>query len=431
MSSTSRPWHQRIFRSSPSLKDLNLIFWGLLLLGFVAPFSIIVISSGRPPDGDFAGFYSLGRILNEHPIKDLYNFELLSRICMEVHPRSGAYGPLPYPPFVGLFFRPFALLPYWVAYLAWVTISLTLYVSGLTLALAEFFPVEPLRRSLVVCLAFCYAPFIVDTAASGQLSAVSLFALVMVLREDDLDHRFRSGLALSVYLFKPTLLVLLLPMVLATRRWRTFLGFVAGAAGLFLVAAAFEGFGIWPVFFHSILSYGKLASGPQASSIRILNKYVDLSSLSALAPGGRSQTGLAIFFTVACCAFLALLRFWWKSSGAGRPFNNLLWAATITWTLLLNVYVPIYDSTLIVLALIVAAGAFKRIPSQPLHRWFTTLWVLVLICSWFTVALAGIMHFQIITVLFIALGVLQFVGLNRLDQSPFSKGRAESASLSD
>jgi hypothetical protein len=417
MSSTSRPWHQRILNSSPSLKDLNQIFWGLLLLGFVAPFSIIVISSGRPPDGDFAGFYSLGRILNEHPIKDLYNFELLSRICMEVHPRSGAYGPLPYPPFVGLFFRPFALLPYWVAYLVWVVISLTLYLSGLTLALAEFFPVEPLRRSLVLCLALSYAPFVVDTAANGQLAAVSLFALVMVLREDHLDHRFRSGLALSACLFKPTLLVLLLPMVLVTRRWRTFLGFVAGAAALFLATTSFEGFGIWPVFFHSILSFGKLASRPQASSILILNKYVDLSSFSALVPAGRSLPGLTIFFTVACCAFLALLWFWWKSPVAGRPFKNLSWAATITWTLLLNVYVPIYDSTLIVLALIVAAGAFKRIPSQPLHRWFTTLWVLVLICSWFTVALAGIMHFQIITVLFIALGILQFVGLNQLDRS--------------
>jgi hypothetical protein len=402
----------------------------LLLFGFVAPFSIIVISSGRPPDGDFAGFYSLGRILNEHPIKDLYNFELLSRICMEVHPRRVAYGPLPYPPFVGLFFRPFALLPYWVAYLAWVVISLALYVSGLTLALAEFFPVEPLRRSLVLCLALSYAPFVVDTAANGQLAAVSLFALVMVLREDDLDHRFRSGLALSACLFKPTLLVLLLPMVLVTRRWRTLLGFAAGAAALFLATTAFEGFGIWPVFFHSILSFGKLASRPRASSILILNKYVDLSSFSALVPGGRSQTGHTIFFAIACCAFLALLWFWRKSSGAGKPFKNLLWAATITWTLLLNVYVPIYDSTLIVLALIVAAGAFKRIPSQPLHRWFTILWVLVLICSWFTVALAGIMRFQIITVLFIALGALQFVGLYRLDQSPFSWGRAKSASVS-
>jgi hypothetical protein len=66
---------------------------------------------------------------------------------------------------------------------------------------------------------------------------------------------------------------------------------------------------------------------------------------------------------------------------------------------------------MIVLALIVAAGAFKSIHSQPLHRWFTTLWVLVPICFWFTVALAGIMHFQIITVLFIALGVHEFVDL--------------------
>ena len=274
----------------------------------------------------------------------------------------------------------------------------------------------------MLCLAFSYAPFVADTAASGQLAAVSLFAIVMVLREDDLDHRFRSGLALSACLFKPTILVLLLPMVLVTRRWRTFLGFVAGAAALFLATTSLEGFGIWPVFFHSILSFGKLASRPQASSILILNKYVDLSSFSALVPAGRSLPGLTIFFTVACCAFLALLWFWWKSSGAGRPFNHLSWAATITWTLLLNVYVPIYDSTLIVLALIVAAGAFKRIPSRPLHRWFTTLWVLVLICSWFTVVLGGKVHFQVITVLFIALGVLEFVGLNRLDQSIRSAG---------
>jgi hypothetical protein len=79
MSSTLRPWHQRIFGSSASLSDLNLIFWGLFLLVFVAPFSIIVISSGRPPDGDFAGFYSLGRFLNEHPISD----------CMILSPQNG------------------------------------------------------------------------------------------------------------------------------------------------------------------------------------------------------------------------------------------------------------------------------------------------------------------------------------------------------
>jgi hypothetical protein len=87
--------------------------------------------------------------------------------------------------------------------------------------------------------------------------------------------------------------------------------------------------------------------------------------------------------------------------------------------------VPIYDSTLIVLALIVTAGAFKWIPSQPLHRWFTTLWVLILVCSWFTVALGGKVHFQVMTVLFIALGVLQFVGLNRLDQSIRSAGEGQ------
>jgi hypothetical protein len=63
---------------------------------------------------------------------------------------------------------------------------------------------------------------------------------------------------------------LLLLMVLVTRRWRTFLGFAAGAAALFLATTAFEGSGISPVSFHPILSFGKVASGLQASSIRTL-----------------------------------------------------------------------------------------------------------------------------------------------------------------
>ena len=405
--------------STGDIKQLSMLCWGLLLVCFVLPFCIVVVGSHSPPDGDFAGFYSLGRIVNTHPLAELYNFELLQRTCTQVHPRSGGYGPLPYPPQVGLFFALFARMPYWVAYLLWVLISLALYASGLKLLIDHFFPLDAARRSLVICFAFCYCPFLVDTAASGQLTAVGFAALCLVLREDDRGHFLRSGLALSLCIYKPTLLFLLLPMLVATRRFRTLLGFTAGAAALSIGPTVAGGFAIWPEFFRSIFSYGKVASGAQAQAIRLLVKYVDLSSFSALLPGGRSRIGLIVLFGSGGAAILTLVWFWLagfrrKSSQSNRPLNSLLWAGTITWTLLLNLYVPIYDSTLVVLSLIVTAGVLRQIPEVRLQRIFTVLWILILVGSWFTTLLAGVTGVQLLTLLIAALGILQFLALKRI-----------------
>jgi hypothetical protein len=396
------------------LKGLGLVCWGILLLFFVLPFSNLFIRSHRLPDADFAGFYSLGRILNEHPAQSLYDYELQKQVSAQVHPISGIYGILPHPPFVGLFFRPFALLPYWVAYMLWVVITLALYAWGLAIILSRFFPQMVPGRSLLFALAFSYCPFIVDSAANGQLAAVAFFALALAMREDDLEHGLRSGLALSLCLYKPTLLVLLLPMLLVTRRWKTLAGFTAGACVLVFVTSAFEGFGIWPFFFNTILTFGRTAIGGHAASIRIPSKYVDFTSFSSLVNGGRSLPGLAIIFGSAFCAILCLLWMGWKSQRLGRPFNSLLWAATLTWTLLLNVYVPIYDSILIVLSVIVTAGALSYLPSKPIHRWFTLIWVLILAGSWFSVGLAAATGVQLLTLLFVGLGILQLTALRKL-----------------
>lgn len=414
MTSISSLRSGRLLASSGFLKQLNLICWGVFLLCFVLPFSAIVIASHRPPDGDFAGFYSLGRILNTHRMQDLYNYELQKEVCNQVHARAGGYGLLPYPPFVGMFFQPFAWLPYPVAYVLWLLITVALYAAGIKLLIDRFLPLDPVRRSLLFCFAFAYCPFIIDTAASGQLSAVGFFALSVALCQDDADHPFLSGLALSLCLYKPTLLVLLVPMLLVTRRFRSLLGFAAGAAALISLPTAVGGFAIWTVFLRTLLSFGKVAGGAQASSVLILVKYVDLTSFSSFVHGGRSWPGLAILFLGVAAVAVFLLRNWGRSPRCGKPFNALLWATTITWTLLLNVYVPMYDSILIVLALIVTAAALRQIPGAPLRRTFRALWLLILLGSWVSGWLDGRTSIQLLTLLFAAMGVLQFAVLRRL-----------------
>ena len=118
--------------------------------------------------------------------------------------------------------------------------------------------------------------------------------------------------------------------------------------------------------------------------------------------------GLGRLVLVGCAlwAIYSLIRVWRESAGAPKPASTLVWATTITWTLLLNVYVPIYDSILIVISAIATAGTLKAV-SERYYPWFTLLWVLTLATSWITIAVAAATGVQIATLMFIALGVLQ------------------------
>lgn len=420
MISIFRSRSRRVYSLVEDLKYLNLVCWSLFLIGFVFPLVLFFISSHRVPDVDFVAFYSWGHILNEHPVSSLYNVELLHQVCMQVHPQNKVLGALPYPPFVAMFFLPFSLLPLWAAYFSWILISIALYAYGLKSVIAYFFPQALQYRSLIFCMAFSAPPFILDTAANGHLSAIGFIALAMAMLEDDRGHGFRSGLALSLCTYKPTLLVLLLPMILVTRRFKAIAGFATGVGALAVVTTAFEGFGVWPAFFNAISSFGKASSGAQASTMHPLSKYVDFNSFSLLLHGGRSWPVLILLFAGSLWAIVSLLRFWWESPHDGRSFNRLLWATTITWTLLLNLYVPIYDSIMVVSAILVTGGALTGLLETAWHKWFTGIWALLFVCSWFTVPLAGRTGVQLLTLLLVAFGVFQFVSLKKLRTSSLS-----------
>ncbi len=411
------------------LRDLSFILWGLLLVGFILPFSIVIVNGHRPPDADFAGFYSLGRILNAYSPADLYDYDLQKRLCEEVHPQKGEYGPLPYPPFVGLAFRPVAMLPYWAAYLFWVITLNVLYGVGLNFVIKRFLPKEERARSLLFALAYSYFPFIGYTAGNGQLAAVGFFAIALALREDDSQRLFRSGLALCLCLYKPTILLLIVPMLLFTRRFKALAGFASGTLLIVLVTTALEGFDVWRGFVRMIASFGRSSVGVKQASFLPLAKYVDLTSFSSALHGGRSPLAIGIFASFAAIALAILVSFWWKST-ARTPtraitYNALLWAATLTWTLLINVYVPIYDSILVVLSVLITAGTLRTGFSTAMRRWFTINWILILICSWFSVPLSRATSVQCMTLLFASLGILQIMVLKKLSDTRTSKAAGQ------
>ena len=157
-----------------------------------------------------------------------------------------------------------------------------------------------------------------------------------------------------------------------------------------------------------IFHFGQISVGVgNGSNLDVTGNHVDFVNFSSLVPHGRSWPVLAVLFGCGLLAGLSLVRAWWRAADAGKAAMRLGWAAAITWTLLLNAYVPIYDTTLVVLSILIADGALKDAAQEQSRQVLNLLWPVIFAASWFTIAIARIWHIQIITVLLAALGVIQ------------------------
>ena len=106
-------------------------------------------------------------------------------------------------------------------------------------------------------------------------------------------------------------------------------------------------------------------------------KYVDLNSFFTILLGPSSIERLIATFATSA-AFLILALIWWQSRHRSHDVQRYLWAATLTWTLLINIYVPVYDTILLVPAAAVrhAAGRLERSGSTAAFRlWLLALWL--------------------------------------------------------
>lgn len=403
---THLPW-PRILGPRPGLKEINVVCWALFCMCIVAPSVVIFTMQMRAGNlsVDFVYFYGIGQIAKTHPAIDVYDYRLQQDVFNKIQPKhDGLYGPSPYPPFVSQFFRLFATLSFEHAFFLWSAISLVLYLAGITLALRAFFPDDPLTQSLVSCLALAFSPFLVNTIGNGQLSSIGFFFLVLALLAERRSRPILSGLALSVLIYKPTLLLIFLPMLVITRRLKTLLGLTAGAGALFLIATFLGGVRIWPTYLHFLDSFGR-ASGIHGQSSLRLWKYVDLNSFSYAVRDGRSRIALAflVCFVMAVAIWAGVA--WWKSAGDNDPQQSLAWAAAIAWTMLVNVYVPIYDSILIVIAIIISLSALRRLKWMRARDWVVFLAVSMFAIAWMTEPVAKRYGVQLLTLALLAFAV--------------------------
>ena len=247
----------------------------------------------------------------------------------------------------------------------------------------------------VLLLGLLYWPFIARTFLNGQLSAIGFLAMACAICLEDAGYPYLSGGVLAICLYKPTLLLLILPMLFITRRGRSLIGLTAGAGFLALATTALEGIKVWRAYLHMSAAFAR-AGGV------ILSEYVDLRAFSMSI--GRNASGVVWVLTAfGCAAGAFLVRIWYRDAAGSRLPGALVWGTTITWTLILNVYVPLYDTILIILSILLTAAGLKALSPR------MTIWAIggVIVSSYITRAVAAATGIRLLTIFLIALGTLQ------------------------
>jgi hypothetical protein len=251
-------------------------------------------------------------------------------------------------------------------------------------------------------------PFLVECLGGGQTTAFGFFFLALALRLDMTDRQFESGMALALCSYKPTLLLLIFPMLIITRRPRILLGLVLGCALLALVSFITVG---WQgcIDYVKMLLHFTSQSTSAVSGLRSW-KYVDINSFFRLLTGTHTLVRWIMTLGTGAIITFFLLRVWWNAGRDNKSDRALVWAITITWTLVLNIYLGIYDSSLIVLsALLTTDILYRRADAHgpALTTTYRNLLLLLYVVPWITEIVAQVTGIQLYTLVLAAFGIYQ------------------------
>jgi hypothetical protein len=366
---------------------------------------------GRPLGGDFVQYYVAGKILNHYEAWRIYDLQLAvglqhATVATMAQTQMLVFGHAPY---VALLFRPFALLPYGWAYVAWLGFSAALYLAGLALVFRAA-RLTPDDRKTGYLLAGSSMPFLFETWIGGQLSVVVFFAWALFFYYRYKDRGFLAGMALALAVFKPTLIVLPAAMLFCGKRWRTLAGLATGTFAMALLSFQVVGWQGCQAWVDTLLFDSRFAKN--AVEVSHLAKSVDMNTFVHLLLGGAPRLATVAFFLIFAAGFVALAAAWWRLSrrssgnrpGLGFSGEDSLWAATLCGTLVLSPYAPIYDAILVVAAAALLAGSMEArgtADRQALGAWLLLLYM----TAWITQSFAEFLHLQLYTLVLAGFGV--------------------------
>lgn len=212
-----------------------------LVLGMFALRGVWLVN----PDGtsratDFVAMWAAGAQVLHGDAAGAYGLSALAGIeARTVGEFSGLY-PWPYPPPFLFAAIALALVPYVMAFLAWMAVTLSAYLAAL-------YAILPERLVFALGLALPAALTNVVAGQNGFLTAALLGGSLALLERRPIT----AGLCLGLLTYKPQFGLLFPLVLLLTGRWRAFAAAAAMALALAGASALAFGTGTWQAFIRS------------------------------------------------------------------------------------------------------------------------------------------------------------------------------------
>ena len=334
---------ERIRRTT--LVVLAVVFVLQIIAAFSASGGMTVF--GTALGGDFPCFYIGGLILRNYGSARLYDFDLQNSLLHSILAAfpEGVSLPNNLPPIASALFVPFSLLPYPAAYFIWLIAAGGAYVLSLKLiGIGNRVRVEALL------LALTFEPFLLEAWIGGQTSTFFLLPIVAGLVLHARGAFVWSGFLIGLCAVKPSLLVLIVPCLLAgSGRLRTGTGLGMGLLTVTGACLLTSGLDVFVAYSEQIFRF--VSGGPLSHVLVRTSKFVDLRSFIDLLTGVNSSFSVVLAGCFSLAGLIYLMRLWY-AAGNDRSAVSALWSATLLWTPLLNLHFGIYDSILIIPAVV-------------------------------------------------------------------------------
>ncbi len=309
---------------------------------------------------DFAAFYDAGILIDHYGADRLYDLALQAQIYHANFPfvPADSLDQFQNAPFLALPLPLLSRLRYPWALACWQLVSLGLYAGGFTMLWRQLPALRSMPYRAALLAAATYMPFMTECLAGGQTTAFGFFCLAAALALEGRAKYLASGFMIAMLSYKPTLLLLICPMLLISRRWRQIGGLVAGLAILAAASIAFGGRRIFHSWLQALLYTAKNITGAD-SGLRLW-KYVDVNSFVHGLVGTHPAARWLIVAALTLPIGVLLARSWWPGGQAPARYQNSAWSSTLAWLPAINLYMGIYDAALVVLSATLVAAQQQR-----------------------------------------------------------------------
>ena len=315
--------------------------------------------------GDFAAFYTAGKIVQRGQASQLYDrrlqWQVQQQFAASVKTRLG---PLPYirPPFEALLFLPLAYFSYPRAHLIWTALNaIGLLLFLFLLPTGQRGPPRALLVQLLVCLSLL--PVAYDFIA-GQDAILLLLVMVIALHFLQRDLDFRSGMVLGLGLFKFNFLIPIILVFMLRRKFGVVLGFAATASIFTLISlvligpAALVGYPryLWELSHTAGVGFIKSQSMPSFRGLLVPLLGPDLTPswvhwlLAAIVLAGAVITARI-----------------WRIDDKSPSLMTAGFSMSIVVTIVTSYYSNSYDLVLLLLPILLLSGEFAN--SHALQGW--------------------------------------------------------------